>query len=76
MIESRAALADKCMSILCEHIGVLEAEQFILYLRTEGFDYTNWQREHYGKMTPEEIYAGIVRNGKQHPFHGERAVVL
>ena len=76
MMESKAALADKCMSILCKHIGVLEAEKFILYLRTEGFDYTSWQREHYDGMTPEEIHAGIVRNGKAHPFHGKKSVIL
>ena len=76
MTESRAALADRCMSILCEHIGILEAEQFIFYLRTESFDYTRWQREHYDKMTPEEIYAGVVRNGKIHPFQGKKAVII
>ena len=76
MIDSKAALADKCMSILCEQIGVIEAEQFIFYLRTEGFDYTSWQQEHYDGMTPEEIHDGIVRNGKVHPFHGKNTVIL
>ena len=44
--------------------------------KAEDFDYTSWQREHYDKMTPEKIYAGVVRNGKTHPFQGKKAVII
>ena len=76
MTENTAALADRCMTILCEHVGVVNAEQFLLFLRSDEFDYTKWQRERYGQMTPEEVYSGIIHNGEEHPFQGKKAVIL
>ncbi|MBR1659159.1 MAG: hypothetical protein IJ705_02420 [Oscillospiraceae bacterium] len=76
MRENKTALAVRCMDVLCKHVGVLEAENFILYLRSEAFDYTKWQREYYNSMTPEMVRAGIVRNAEEHPFQGEKAVIL
>ena len=42
-MNDRFVLADKCMRVLCEHVGVIEAEQFIYFIKTECFDYTEWQ---------------------------------
>lgn len=76
MNDSNAALAEKCMSILCEYVGIVEAEKFIVYLRTEGFDYTKWQREHYDNKTPEEIRDGIRKSSEEYKFKGKRAQII
>ena len=41
------ALVNRCMDILCDAVGVVEAEKFIHFIKTESFDYTKWQRKHY-----------------------------
>ena len=76
MTENNAALAERCMNILCNQVGVINAERFILYLRNEDFDYTKWQRDHYDAMSPDEIHSGIIRNGDEHPFCGKKAVII
>ena len=43
-------LADKCMRVLCEHVGIVGAEQFIHFIKTECFDYTIWQQNYYDSI--------------------------
>ena len=76
MIESNALLADKCMSILCDHVGIVNAERFIVYLRTEGFDYTKWQREYYDAKSPDEIRDGVRKSSEEYTFLGKRATII
>ena len=53
MTESDDALISKCMDVLCDQVGIVDAEKFIFIIRNETFDYTKWQREHYDPKTPE-----------------------
>lgn len=76
MIESNVALVSKCMDILCDHVGIVEAERFIYIIRNESFDYTKWQREHYDAMTPEEIDHALEKHSAQHPFQGQKARII
>ena len=76
MNESVSVLADRCMGILCEQVGVVDAERFIAYLRTEGFDYTKWQRRYYDAKTPDEIRDGIRRSSEEYAFRGKKAKVI
>ena len=39
-MNSEIALADKCMRILYEYVGVLDAERFIHFITSNHFDYT------------------------------------
>ena len=45
-----AILKEKGMRVLAEHLGVVEAERFIVMLRREQFDYTQWQRDLYNDV--------------------------
>ena len=76
MSEDNVALVSKCMGVLRDHVGIVEAERFIYLIRSEAFDYTKWQREHYDAMTPEEISAEAKRYNSEHPFKGKKAVVI
>lgn len=64
------------MDILCKHVGVVEAEKFVYLLRTEEFDYTKWQRDHFDKMTEEEIDKAVEKHSQERPFKGEKAVII
>lgn len=73
---SDTALMNKCMDILREQVGIVEAERFVYIMRTDAFDYTEWQREHFDNMTHDEIDAEVDKHSKEHPFKGEKAVVI
>lgn len=65
-------LAEKCMQILCEHVGVVEAEKFLILVKSESFNYTEWQREHYDKIPDEVLRQEMIDFCKAHPFKGKR----
>ncbi len=69
-------LADKCMRILCQHVGVVEAEQFIQFIKTECFDYTKWQQEYYDAIPEKKLQEAIDKHSEIHPFKGKKAVIL
>ena len=43
-MQSNAVLLDKGMRILSEQLGMVEAERFIVALRREPFDCTEWRQ--------------------------------
>jgi len=43
------------MEILAKHLGMVEAERFIMLIQKEPFDYTKWQENLFENMTVEEI---------------------
>lgn len=64
------ALANRCMQILCEHVGVVNAERFLVMVKSESFNYTEWQREHYDKIPDEVLRRDMIEYCKAHPFQG------
>ncbi|MCL1875385.1 MAG: hypothetical protein FWF87_03900 [Synergistaceae bacterium] len=43
-MRNNTALKDEGMRILAEQLGIVEAERFIMLLRREPFDYTQWRQ--------------------------------
>jgi hypothetical protein len=43
------------MRILAEQLGLVDAERFIVLLRREPFDYTEWRRDLYKEMPLAEF---------------------
>ncbi|MBR0229503.1 MAG: hypothetical protein IJQ62_14240 [Clostridia bacterium] len=70
------ALVNRCMDILCDAVGVVEAEKFIHFIKTESFDYTKWQRKHYDAIPPEQLREDMKQFCVNHPFTGKKAVRL
>ena len=70
------ALVNRCMDVLCETVGVVEAEKFIHFIKTESFDYTKWQRKHYDAILPEQLREDMKRFCMDRPFPGKNAVRL
>jgi hypothetical protein len=44
-MQNSAILKEKGMRILSEQLGIVEAERFIVLLRREQFDYTQWRHD-------------------------------
>lgn len=76
MQEDNIALMDRCMELLRSHVGIVEAERFVYLVRSEAFDYTKWQREHFDALSPEQIDAECIRYNREHPFRGKKAAVI
>ena len=43
-MRSNTVLKDEGMRILAEQLGLVEAERFIVLMRREPFDYTQWRQ--------------------------------
>ncbi len=71
MMESMTEIMNKGMKCLTQHLGSIEAEQFISIIIREKFDYTKWQREYFDAKTPEAISNEASLFEKAHPFTDE-----
>ncbi len=49
------ALGVRCLDILVNEVGPVDAERFIAYIQRERFDYTEWQKDLFAGMSIEEI---------------------
>ena len=63
-------LYSRGMRGLRELLGSVDAEEFIALVKSEQFDYTQWQRRHFDAKTPEQISREAREYAKQHPFRG------
>jgi hypothetical protein len=48
-------LRNEGFRVLMEHMGLVEAERFIMLIQKEPFDYTEWQENLFEDMSIEEI---------------------
>lgn len=71
MATSTSEIMNKGMKCLTEHLGIVEAEQFISVIIREKFDYTKWQREYFDAKSPEEISKEAAQFEQSHPFTGD-----
>ena len=56
------------MKILIKHLGLVEAGRFIMLVKRDHFDYTEWRSDYYKDKTVEEIfpeYADILAKIKE-----------
>ena len=60
-------LLQRGMRCLIDNLGIIEAQRFIVLVKSDKSDYTEWQREHYDKMTAGELHAALIEFSKQHP---------
>ena len=72
-------LLQRGMRCLIDNLGIIETEKFIALISSEKIDdYTQWQRDYFDSMTPEEFRMSLENFIKQHPddknFAKERAL--
>ena len=51
----------KGMDALSKSLGLVDAERFIALVSRESFNYTEWQRDLYGDMSLDELFANIQK---------------
>ena len=76
MTANTAETLSRGMEALTEKMGIVEAETFIFLVKSEGVDYTKWQRDYFGNMTKEEIDADMDAYFSTHPYNGDPAKLI
>ena len=59
------------MEVLSRHLGIVEAERFIMLIQKEPFDYTKWQEHLFDDMSIEELSkrAAEYRKNNMNPLN-------
>ena len=73
---SKFDLYNKGMQILHEMLGSVDTEEFISLIKSDQFDYTEWQRIHFDKKTPEQISSEAEAYVLAHPYQGDPATII
>jgi hypothetical protein len=55
----------EAMAVLLKNLGEIDAERFIGMIKTDNFDYTEWQRNLWRNKTTDDIYAMAVEFEKK-----------
>ena len=56
---SESELTAKCMNVLFDQVGPVEAERFVYILNRENFDYTEWQKSLFAGETMESLASKV-----------------
>ena len=76
MIANTTETLSRGMEILSQKMGIVDAERFIFLVKTEGFDYTKWQREYFDGKTKEEMDAETDAYFAEHPYSGNASKII
>ena len=73
---SRFDLYSRGMHALHDVLGTVDAEEFISLVKSDRFDYTEWQRQHFDQQTSEQISAEAETYVKEHPYAGNPSTII
>ena len=76
MITNTSETLSRGMEILTQRMGIVEAERFIFLIKSEGFDYTKWQREYFDNKTKEEMDSEMDNYFATHPYSGDPKKII
>ena len=57
---SENELEVKCMNVLMDSVGPVEAERFVYIMNRDNFDYTEWQKNLFEGETVDSLYDKIM----------------
>ncbi len=69
-------LYSRGMQALHNILGTVDTEEFISLVKSEQFDYTKWQREHFDQKTTEQISAEAEAYVTEHPYTGDSSTII
>lgn len=64
------------MRALHNILGIVDTEEFISLVKSDQFDYTTWQRQHFDAKTPEQIGAEAEAYVTEHPYAGDPSTII
>ena len=69
---SNAEIMEKGFNCLLQNLGTVETERFISTINRERFDYTQWRRQYFENVDPEDFLREAAEYAKAHPFQPKR----
>ncbi len=69
-------LYSRGMQALHKVLGSVDAEEFISLVKSDQFDYTTWQRQHFDQKTPEQINSEAEAYVNAHPYKGDPSTII
>ena len=76
MNTNTAEVLTKGMESMLEKMSIVDVEQFIFLVKSEGFDYTKWQRDYFGNMSKEDMDKDMDKYFSEHPYNGDPAKLI
>ena len=76
MQANTASTLSRGMAALTEKLGIVEAERFIFLVKSEEFDYTQWQQSYFGDKSKDELDAEMDAYFAEHPYSGDLSKVI
>ena len=63
------------INCLIKELGPIETAEFIVAIKADNFDYTEWRKDFFDKMSDEEYRKEAVEYARTHPFTGNAKVI-
>ena len=60
--------ASRCMEILVEAVGIIDAQRFIAYMNRVSGDYTVARRAIFDDMTVDDVFKMAEEDAEDNPF--------
>ena len=52
-------LSQSALKCLIDNLGIVQTERFISLIIKEPFNYTEWQKDLYSDMSPDEFFSAV-----------------
>lgn len=69
-------LYSRGIKALRDILGTVDTEEFISLVKSDNFDYTLWQRQHFDQKTPEQINQEAEEYVLAHPYSGDPSTII
>ena len=69
-------LYSRGMRALHNVLGTVDTEEFISLVKSDQFDYTEWQKQHFDKKTAEHISEEAEAYVTEHPYTGDPSTII
>ncbi len=73
---SKFDIYNRGMQALHKVLGSVDTEEFISLVKSDQFDYTKWQRQHFDQKSSEQISAEAEAYVIEHPYTGDPSTII
>ena len=73
---SKFDLYSRGMQALYKMLGTVDTEELISLVKSDQFDYTKWQRQHFDAKTAKQISEEAEAYVKEHPYTGAASTII
>lgn len=76
MITNTEYIMRRGIDCLLNELGPIETAEFIMNIKTDGFDYTKWRRNFFDNMPEGKFHEEAIAYAKAHPYKGNAKIII